>query len=244
MSDFHIPTPIDPHDWRSRMSVISELTLEMSAQTDPQEMIQAVNSKMRQLLPADRFIAVSRRGLEPPQYRITRASFWENQVDPWKYPQRLPLFSGGLLAELIYGNEMRVINDLQISADDPAAEFFGEHQSLMVIPILERNGAQNMLVTMRLAPDGFTNDELPDWALIVNLFGKATNNLVLNRQLQEAYALLDRELQIVSEIQESLLPAALPVIPNMQVATFYQTSHHAGGDYYDFSLTPTTSGAF
>jgi sigma-B regulation protein RsbU (phosphoserine phosphatase) len=38
----------------------------------------------------------------------------------------------------------------------------------------------------------------------------------------------------VADIQRSLLPARPPKIPTMGVAAYYQTSHRAGGDYYDF----------
>lgn len=44
---------------------------------------------------------------------------------------------------------------------------------------------------------------------------------------------LQRELKVVGEIQRSLLPEALPDIPGFDLASFYQPSAHAGGDYYD-----------
>ncbi len=45
---------------------------------------------------------------------------------------------------------------------------------------------------------------------------------------------LDRELEIGAEIQERLLPRTCPEIPNLDIATRYQTAHRVGGDYYDF----------
>jgi sigma-B regulation protein RsbU (phosphoserine phosphatase) len=41
-------------------------------------------------------------------------------------------------------------------------------------------------------------------------------------------------MQVVAEIQQSLLPTALPEIPTLDLAVHYQTSKRAGGDYYDF----------
>jgi sigma-B regulation protein RsbU (phosphoserine phosphatase) len=41
-------------------------------------------------------------------------------------------------------------------------------------------------------------------------------------------------MQVVSNIQRSLLPAELPDIPGVELAVHYQTSKRAGGDYYDF----------
>jgi sigma-B regulation protein RsbU (phosphoserine phosphatase) len=67
-----------------------------------------------------------------------------------------------------------------------------------------------------------------------NLFGRAVNSLVLSRRLKKAYEDLDRELMTVAEIQQSLLPKQPPTISTLRIATHYQTSTRAGGDYYDF----------
>jgi len=45
-------------------------------------------------------------------------------------------------------------------------------------------------------------------------------------------------MKMVAEIQQSLLPAQLPDIPNVELAVRYETSHRAGGDYYDFFPLP------
>jgi sigma-B regulation protein RsbU (phosphoserine phosphatase) len=71
-----------------------------------------------------------------------------------------------------------------------------------------------------------------------SLFGRGTSNLVLRNQLATALSALDRELQIVGEIQRSLLPADLPLIPGFELAADYVTSARAGGDYYDFFPLP------
>ena len=67
-----------------------------------------------------------------------------------------------------------------------------------------------------------------------NLFGRGTSNLVLRNQLGEALTALDRELEVVGEIQKSLLPQTLPTIKGFDIAASYLTSARAGGDYYDF----------
>ena len=43
-------------------------------------------------------------------------------IDPWHQKERLPRFSGGLLADLIYGDEPRLIDDITplFAPDDPA----------------------------------------------------------------------------------------------------------------------------
>jgi sigma-B regulation protein RsbU (phosphoserine phosphatase) len=105
---------------------------------------------------------------------------------------------------------------------------------LIALPQYDNGEALN--VTCMLLPAGVE----PDMSMIPilhwqsGLFGRGTQNLVLRNQLATALNTLDRELQIVGEIQRSLLPSRLPEIPGFDLAAFYQTSARAGGDYYDF----------
>jgi sigma-B regulation protein RsbU (phosphoserine phosphatase) len=230
----------DPHDgdWRQRLSLIVEMMRNLSLQTDPQEMVRTYGERVRRLLPSDRALSLSRRGLTAPKYRITRSSTWDESINPWKERDRLPVLEGGLLAELIYGDEPRVIDNLAVSAADPAAEYLAGHGSLMAIPLFDQGVALNMVVRLRKRPGAFPREQLPELVWLSNLFGRATSNLVLSEQLHEAYQALDRELRIVGEIQRSLLPARLPQVPTLDLAAYYQPSQRAGGDYYDFFPLP------
>jgi len=221
-------------DWRGRLATIVATMRDMSRQTDPQAMVRAYGSRMRQLMPVDRSVAVSRRDLDPPRYRITRSSLWKDEINPWKEKDRLPLFEGGLLGELIYGDEPRIIDDLVINPGDPAAEYLAGQRSLLAIPNYDRGAALNMTVLMRSEPGAFDREQLPEWVWTSNLFGMAAHNLVLSDELKRASARMERELNVVADIQRSLLPKVLPAIPTLDLAAFYQTSQWAGGDYYDF----------
>ncbi|MBW1981811.1 MAG: SpoIIE family protein phosphatase [Deltaproteobacteria bacterium] len=55
----------------------------------------------------------------------------------------------------------------------------------------------------------------------------------LKREVEQQKAELERELEIVSEVQRDLLPKQLPTIKGMKLAAYYKTSRYAGGDYYD-----------
>jgi sigma-B regulation protein RsbU (phosphoserine phosphatase) len=99
-------------DWLERLKAITETMREMSTHTDPQAMVASYGRRVRQMMPSDRWISLSRRGLEYPKYRITRSSTWTETIDPWKQQDKLPLFEGGLLGDLIYGDEPRIIDDI------------------------------------------------------------------------------------------------------------------------------------
>jgi sigma-B regulation protein RsbU (phosphoserine phosphatase) len=60
----------------------------------------------------------------------------------------------------------------------------------------------------------------------------------LTLRLRAAYRSLDRELEIIGDIQRSLLPASLPEVPGYRLAVHYATSARSGGDYYDFFPLP------
>ena len=220
-------------EWNRRLAAIVNTMKEMSRQTDPQEMVRTYVKRMQQMMPVDRRISLSRRGLEWPQYKLTRYSGWDD-INPWKETDRLPVLSGGLLGELIYGDTPRIISELHVSPDDPAHEYLEGQRSLQAIPLYDQGTALNMVVLTRAEPDAFSFEDFPERVWMGNLFGRATQNLVLAEQLQAAYAVVDRELQVVAEIQRSLLPAELPDISTMRLAAHYQTSRNAGGDYYDF----------
>ncbi len=55
----------------------------------------------------------------------------------------------------------------------------------------------------------------------------------LERALRQSRDRLDRELASAARMQRLILPAAMPEHPSVSFAAFYETSRHAGGDYYD-----------
>lgn len=224
--------------WRERMARIVATVREMSQLTDPQDMVRAYGRRMREIMPVDGFLALSRRDLPPPLYRITRSSLWTEDINPWNQKDRLPVLDRGLLGELLYGDEPRLIDDLVVPPDDPAAEHLEGYRSLVAVPNYDHGVGRNMTILLRREPAAFDPEQFPQHVWMSNLFGQATHNLVLSEELKKAYAVVERELKIVADIQRSLLPARLPRIPTLDLAAYYQTSQYAGGDYYDFFHLP------
>jgi sigma-B regulation protein RsbU (phosphoserine phosphatase) len=226
------------NDWQERLFLIEDLMRDMSRHTDPQAMVRSYGERIQQLLPVGRRLSLSRRGLTYPHYRITRSTTWTEEVNPWKEKDRLPLLTGGLLAELIYGDKTVVLDDLELAPGEPAAEYLAGQRSLLAIPMFDQGESLNMVVLLHEQPHAFPREQVPDLVWRSNLFGRATSNLVLKEEVREAYKALDHELQIVADIQRSLLPARLPQIPTLDLAAHYQPAQRAGGDYYDFFALP------
>jgi sigma-B regulation protein RsbU (phosphoserine phosphatase) len=224
------------------LDIVVDLMRNLSRQTDPQKAAQmyAEGLDKLNLFPADRYVAVSRRELAFPRYRITRSTTWDDDPNPWTQKERLPLLEGGLLAEILYSNEPRIIRNLSqvLRKDDPAYAYLKDMELLLASPHYDNGESINVGIILVKEAEKFPMEIFPRMVFQANLWGRATLNLVTQQKLQAAYDAIDRELRVVADIQRSLLPRELPQIRGALVAAHYQTSQHAGGDYYDFFPLP------
>ena len=221
-----------------RLELVTETMRELSRQTDPQSMARVYLRHLRQLLPNDGLVAVSRRDLPSPHYRVTRSSRWREEVDPWLHREKLPVVTGGILGELLYGNEPRIIEDLQVPANDPGYEHLNGFRSMAAIPMYDQGRALVLVALLSKNPKGFDPEKLPDLVLTGNLYGRASHNLILARQLEQSVQELDFELRRMEKVQASMLPTRLPSLPSLGLERHHQTARRAGGDYYDFFPYP------
>jgi sigma-B regulation protein RsbU (phosphoserine phosphatase) len=210
----------------------------LSEQTSPHELLMAYRSRSRFVVPYDVVISMSRRGLSDGRVRLTRSNLWEQDIDPWKSPERLPIVEGGLIPQLMDGGRPVKIDQLEVAPDDPLAPYAEGMNSLVASPLFHQGLPLYMVILMRAEPASFTLDELSTLVLTSNLVGRATSQTLMTRQLTEAYDALDREFRAVGEIQRALLPSELPTIEGVSIAVHYETSARAGGDYYDFFPLP------
>src|SRR5262249_46297848 len=142
-------------DWQHRMDHIVSMMRELSQQTDPQAMVRTYARRMREIMPLDGFMSLSRRGLEPPYYRVTRWGRWKEEINPWADKDRLPVYRGGILGDLIYGDEPRIIDEVVVAEDDPAAEHLAGFRSLMAMPNYDQGIGMNMTILLRREPAAF-----------------------------------------------------------------------------------------
>ena len=199
-------------DWRERLALVTEIVRDLSVQQDPQEMLLAYTTRIRRLVPVDRTLSLSRRGLTWPQYRITRSDLWGDGVNPWKQRDLLPVLEGGLLADLLYGDEPRILDDVaEVIArpDEPAAEHLEGMRSLAAIPHFDDEVGLNMVVHMRREPAAFSPDAFPEFVLLSGLFGRAVHNLVLSAELRAAEESIKSQYRAMAELSDTVLQQAL-----------------------------------
>lgn len=222
--------------WQEELAIIDRTLRAISRVSDPEELVGVYWEGVQELLPSFDYLALSRRGVEPPEFLITRSVRFTEEINPWTQRERLPRMRGGLLGELAYADRPVVIEDLpaRLAADDPGAFYLEGYGALVALPHYDEGVGMN--ITVGLFPPGAEWDprRIPMMHWHGGLFGRGTQNLVLRNRLDDALRALDRELRVVGEIQRSLLPRELPRIEGFDIAASYETSARAGGDYYDF----------
>lgn len=220
-------------DWQERLRFTVELMRETSSRHEPGEVVAGYAERLRSLTNFEAFVALSRRGLKKPGVLITRHSEWKHQPDPWSERDKLPVIEGGVLSDLIYANEAKIIDDFAVPESDPAHPHVGRFRSAIAVPIFDDGQGLNMNLVLSSRPRAFDPEFFPELVWTTNLFGRGTKMMVLQKQLKEAYERIDHEMQTVGRLQRSLLPGEMPRISSLDLAAHYEPSTRAGGDYYD-----------
>ncbi|MFP6581867.1 MAG: PP2C family protein-serine/threonine phosphatase [Candidatus Hydrogenedentota bacterium] len=211
----------------------------LSSTDDPREMVQVFGEEVGSLLERDASLSMTRRHVPAPQFQISRYSEWEEPIDPWLDPDKLPVLEGGILGDLIFNNRAVVLVDYDLDESDPAYEYLKGYRSLLSLPTFDNREALNMTVLLSKDPEAFDEELLPEIVWTGNLFGRAIHNLRVGDALKEAHRKIDHEVKVVAGIQLSLLPNGLPEIPGVELAVHYEAAEQAGGDYYDFFELPS-----
>ena len=216
-----------------QMRFVLDTVRDLSAANTPRDFVKTFGDHVGEIIPRDRMLVISRHGVPEGHYLVTRNSDWENAPDPWSERDKLPLLKGGILGELAYANEPRIINDLSVPENDPGYEFLKGMGAVMTGPQYQQREAMTLQVFLRKPGRPFDPAILPELVWTSNLFGIAVHNSRLGEELARAYAIIDEELRVISELQRALLPPNLPEIQGLELAVHYQTAQRAGGDYYD-----------
>lgn len=236
-------TPTDFFDLRpeaaqARLSLTVDVMRELSRADDPQAMYRVYSRRMRDIFPTSRQVSLSRRDLPAPKVRVTRFSQWAEEVNPWTDAARLPLFDRGLFSDLVHAGRPRIMDELTVDANDPAAPYLDGQKSLLAIPLFDAGDAVNMVVLTREEPRAFPPERVPELVWMSNLFGRATQTVLLSQKLRADNERTRHEMRQVARLQRSLLPTDLPRVSTLDLAVYSRTTSEAGGDYYNVLPLP------
>jgi sigma-B regulation protein RsbU (phosphoserine phosphatase) len=228
--------PRPQRTWQEELAIIDRTMKAISGITDPEKLVDVYWEGVGEFIPTDDYLTLSRRNVPAPEYLITRSSRFTEHPNPWTQRERLPRLSGGLLGDIIYANKPCLIEDLpvRLRPDDPAHFYLDGFKFLVACPHYDNGEALNVSIVLGADLTDLQHHRIPMMNWQTSLFGRGTQNLVLRNELTQAVRSLEREMQVVGDIQRSLLPVDMPRIPGLQIAADYRTSARAGGDYYDF----------
>ncbi|MCA8982686.1 MAG: SpoIIE family protein phosphatase [Planctomycetaceae bacterium] len=221
-----------------KLDDIVAMMREISRQSDPVEIFREYATRVRRIYPVDRVLLLRRSLSGDESIQATVIDDWEAPVHPWADSDRFQTITGGMLVSIFERGEATIINELEIDDDDNGRDYLADMRSLRAIPLFEQGEASQMIIGLKTEPQGFFEKDLPALVWLSNLFGRSIQNLLLAQKLKAAYQSVDRELKVIGEIQRSLLPERIPQVPGLELAAYYQASHRAGGDYYDFFPLP------
>src|SRR5688572_12415921 len=182
------------------LSLVLDAAREMSRHDDPSQVMRLALAHGRRVIRFDRSIAATRRELEPPRIRITRCDAPATAFHDPAGKDEFPPLEGGLLAELLYAGEPRVIDDLRVAENDPAAKYLSEMRSLAAIPQFRAGELVDMVFHLRREPAAFPTDRFADLVLVSTLFGQVVADLARARELQEAERSMKEQYDIIANL--------------------------------------------
>ncbi len=138
--------------------------------------------------------------------------------------------------ECFLTNRVQVINDTDFMDKPVSAQIVhGEGiKSFAHAPITVEGKPVGVLSAHSKTAKGIFSDEFMElFASLAGLIGVAWHNAHLVESLVKTRE-KDRELQIARDIQMSLLPTRVPLLPGLLLAGVCLPAQEVGGDYYDF----------
>lgn len=180
----------------------------MSRESSPAKVTLGFRRDTRPFFPFDQTISLSRRGLEAPQFRVTHTDLRPEVADVWRSNRGLPVLEGGLLSELVWAGEPRLIHDLNVSSDDPAQDHLAGMRFLAALPHFDDGEAVNMVIHLWKDPATFDERHFPELVLMSGLFGRAIKGLVVSRTLREAQESLAAQNKIMGDLSDLVIDQA------------------------------------
>lgn len=231
----------------TEIAELTDILRHASTVTEPPELIATFGGWIGRRVIRDYFVSVSRRNLPEGKYKVTRAIPVPPDgtnppprefANPWRDWNALEEHEGGLLGEILSTDSPQLIMDLDLTTDPVLSRVMGPDaagmRSLAAMPTFDRGEALNWGISFSRRNDWITTNQFADGLLDINLMGTATRNLVVLREFERVNARLADQMEQLGRIQRALLPAKIPQIDGLKIATSYLTSYEAGGDYYDF----------
>ncbi len=203
------PAAAVPANHHDLLSMAVAAARDMSRFDDPQALMRVAQTHGRRMVGFDRSLAATRRDLAWPHIRLMRSPLVDERIDPFRHADVLPVLEGGLLAELLYAGEPRVIDELTVASDDPARPHLEGMRSLAGIPHFDRGEPVDMMFHLSKSPAAFARDRLGEMVLLSTLFGQAVLDSAHARELAESQRDMKEQYDIIANLSNTVLDEAM-----------------------------------
>jgi sigma-B regulation protein RsbU (phosphoserine phosphatase) len=218
-------------------ATLLELSNQLLSRLDPDELMGYLVEEVQSLMEADACTLMLPD--EESGYLAFRAtSGWHN--DPVAARRRAPANEISGPGYVMQSQEPLLVRDL--TRDDPAPwmpswlreENFRGHA---VMPLIAEGHSIGALVIDNRRPRQLDEDQVRFLQLLANQAAIAIETARLHQEALKRQRMVE-ELSVAQQIQLSLLPKGLPVVPGWEFAAFYRPARQIGGDFYDFFDLP------
>lgn len=227
-----------------RLAHLMQVLRDLSRDPDPVSSVNRFSASMRHLSEGQGLISVSLRGMPAGSYRVMRFLHQPGLADdtlrdvPFAGADA-PARQGGILGDIIAWERPTVIRNLDVPEDPVLGAQLAPYRLLMASPVFFDGEPTNWVIYLATDPDSFPQPMIESRFLTSNLMGNLTNSKRLMKELREANAWIEREVDEIAAIQRGLLPVALPPPDRIDIAATQCICERAAGDYYDVvALTP------
>jgi sigma-B regulation protein RsbU (phosphoserine phosphatase) len=233
----------EPDLEENRLAQLTDMLRDISSDSDPIRSINRYVAGMRNLFGNQGMVSISCRGLAPGHYRVMRF-LHEPGTQQQGYTNltfggpEAPIHTGGFFGEILSKGRPVVLRNAQIESDLAFGSQLAPYRLIVATPVYDEGVATNWVLFLSTDASRFSIYDIETRILEANLWGGIANSKRATKELREANALIQREIDEIADIQRGLLPRRLPVIPGVELAITYHTYDRAGGDFYDFFPIP------
>jgi sigma-B regulation protein RsbU (phosphoserine phosphatase) len=219
-----------------KVAQLTKLTQDLQQSRDPDHTLRALQTGFADESEILASVLLSTRGLADDEYRVVGmrlSDHPQNELD-LDILERGPRQSGGIIAAILKRAQPQLLQDVDWSQDPHFPQILQGYSSIIALPIAGDRLPMNWLLLLRKMPQQFTVADVEDALERVALGSALLENQMLAADLRRANKQIDKEARQVGELQRALLPASVPQIAGLEIATSYEPTGRAGGDLYDF----------
>jgi sigma-B regulation protein RsbU (phosphoserine phosphatase) len=218
-----------------KVARLAKLTQDLQQSRNPDQTLRALQEGFAEEGNIVASVLLSTRGLAPDEYRIVRVHLGDNSQSELDMDIRdhRPKRCGGIIGAILTRGQPQLLQDVDWSGDPHFPDILQGYPSIIAVPFTGDHLPMNWVLLLRKAPQRFTVAEVEKAMERLTLSTALLENQILADDLRRANKQIDKEARQVGELQRVLLPASVPQIAGLEIATSYEPTGRAGGDLYD-----------